>query len=62
MPSAKQVGDKVSEEEYLKGELTSEVRHEYIDGYVYAMTGASINHNRISRNVSTIIGKLKIYC
>jgi len=55
MPLAKQVGDKVSEEEYLKSELTSEVRHEYIDGYVYAMAGASINHNRISRNISNLL-------
>jgi hypothetical protein len=26
----------ISEEEYLKGELTSEIKHEYIDGSVYA--------------------------
>ena len=37
-------------EEYLAGELLSEVRHEYISGRVYAMAGASENHNSIAGN------------
>ncbi len=37
----------ISPEEYLAGELVSDVKHEYIDGEVYAMTGSSINHGRI---------------
>jgi Uma2 family endonuclease len=41
----------ITEEEYLKGELTSEIKHEYIDGHVYAMSGASKNHDRIAGNV-----------
>lgn len=41
----------VSEEDYLAGELTSEIKHEYIDGHVYAMDGASRNHGRIAGNV-----------
>ena len=41
----------MTEEEYLKGELTREIKHEYIDGYVYAMSGASKNHDRIAGNV-----------
>lgn len=41
----------VSEEDYLQGELISDVKHELIDGYVYAMAGASANHERISGNV-----------
>ena len=41
----------VSEADYLKNELTSEIRHEYIDGNIYAMAGASDNHNKISSNV-----------
>jgi Uma2 family endonuclease len=28
-------------------EKHSEIRHEYYDGEVFAMTGTSINHNRI---------------
>lgn len=43
--------ESVSEAEYLKNELTSEIKHEYIDGIVYAMAGASDNHNRISGNI-----------
>ncbi len=40
----------ISTEDYLNGELQSEIKHEYMDGQVYAMAGASVNHNRISRN------------
>ena len=43
--------DFISEQEYLDGELLSETKHEYIDGEVYAMTGTSVNHNRIVSNV-----------
>jgi Uma2 family endonuclease len=38
-------------EEYLDGEQRSEVRHEYLGGVVYAMAGASIDHNIISGNI-----------
>ena len=34
-------------EDYLAGEAASEIRHEYIDGQVYAMTGASRTHGLI---------------
>jgi Uma2 family endonuclease len=51
MPLEKDTEAKISEEEYLEGELTSEIRHEYIDGYIYAMAGGSRNHGLISRNV-----------
>lgn len=43
--------DAISEEEYLQGELLSAVKHELIDGYIYAMAGASANHERIAGNV-----------
>jgi Uma2 family endonuclease len=46
----------ITEEEYLQGELYSEVKHELIDGEVYAMSGASKNHQRISVNISRILG------
>ncbi len=41
----------ISPEEYIEGELHSEVRHEYIFGDVRAMAGASERHNVISGNV-----------
>lgn len=39
-------------EEYIEGEKESHVKHEYIDGQVYAMAGASDKHNRISLNIA----------
>lgn len=38
-------------EDYLKQELTSEVKHEFIDGHIYAMAGSSENHDRISGTI-----------
>ena len=43
----------VSVQEYLEGEKDSPIRHEYVDGYVYAMAGLSDRHNRISLNVAS---------
>lgn len=37
----------ITVEEYLDGEQRSEIRHEYIDGLVYAMGGASDRHGLI---------------
>lgn len=36
--------------EYLKGELVSTIKHEYVDGFVYAMAGARNLHNSIVGN------------
>src|SRR5438876_7868674 len=41
----------LSVEDYLEGERFSEIRHEYVGGYVYAMAGASDDHNRIAGNI-----------
>jgi Uma2 family endonuclease len=38
----------MSVDEYLAEERLSEVRHEYVAGHVYAMAGASKNHERVS--------------
>jgi Uma2 family endonuclease len=43
--------DLISPDEYLDGERSAEVRHEYVDGRVYAMAGASDDHNRIAGNI-----------
>jgi Uma2 family endonuclease len=40
-------------EEYLELEATAEYKSEYIDGQIIPMAGASINHNRISLNLSS---------
>jgi Uma2 family endonuclease len=42
---------KLSESEYLQGELSAKDKHELIDGDAYAMAGGSADHNRISGNI-----------
>ncbi len=41
----------ISEKDYLQGEHSAEFKHEYIDGQVYAMVGASANHNHLAGNM-----------
>lgn len=41
----------LSVEDYLKYEKDSPVKHEYVDGQIYAMAGASKQHVRIAGNV-----------
>ncbi len=45
----------MSPEDYLAWEPTQELRYEYIDGEVFAMTGGSKPHNRISLNLATAL-------
>ena len=42
-------------DEYLDGESGSERKHEYIDGVVYAMVGASNSHNLVATNVTGLL-------
>jgi len=42
-------------DEYLDGEIRSERKHEFIDGVVYAMVGASNSHNTIATNVTGLL-------
>jgi hypothetical protein len=41
----------ISVEAYLVGELNADTNHEYMNGDVYAMAGASKNHQNITDNV-----------
>lgn len=41
-----------SPEEYLKTEVNSEERHEYINEQIVTMTGGTPNHNQIALNLS----------
>ncbi|HQV23318.1 MAG: Uma2 family endonuclease [Moraxellaceae bacterium] len=43
----------ISEAEYLAGEKISPIKHEYIEGYVYAMAGAHANHNTLTLNIGS---------
>ncbi|WP_028487669.1 Uma2 family endonuclease [Thiothrix lacustris] len=47
--------DYLSVADYLAGEEISEIKHEYVEGQVYAMAGAKINHNKIVRNMSSLL-------
>lgn len=46
----------ISAAEYLLGERAAEQKHEYYDGQVLAMGGASLRHNDITLNLMTNIG------
>jgi len=52
MSSTAQSIGAISEQEYLEGEKLSEIKHEYIDGFVYAMAGASRRHSAIAVNIA----------
>lgn len=45
----------ISPEDYLKGEETSPIKHEYRQGEVYAMAGASNTHVVISLNTASML-------
>lgn len=50
----------ISQEEYLEMERAALDKHEYYQGEVFAMSGASLRHNRISVNTLTdLANKLK---
>jgi Uma2 family endonuclease len=42
-------------EEYLQLEETSPIKHEYIDGYIYAMAGALDPHVTIALNLAVLL-------
>ena len=46
---------RLSVEEYLAAERSAEVRHEYVDGELFAMTGASRAHDAIALNVAAAL-------
>jgi Uma2 family endonuclease len=46
---------KMTIEEYLPWELNQDIRYEYINGEVFAMTGGTIPHNDITLNLYTFL-------
>ena len=52
---AEQIDSTIDVEEYLSGERISKIKHEYVEGQVYAMAGAKLNHNRLVRNMSALL-------
>ena len=47
--------DYISPDEYLEMEEKSEIKHEYINGYVYAMAGANDPHVTIALNMAFVV-------
>ena len=45
----------ITVEEYLAQEAVGNVKHEYVDGYVYAMSGGTLAHDVVGNNVRAII-------
>ncbi len=45
----------LSPEDYLASEMTSQVKHEYIDGEIFAMSGASDDYSDIVFNLSNVL-------
>ena len=46
---------KISVEDYLAGELISDIKYEYINGEVFAMAGARRAHNIISMTLANLL-------
>ena len=42
--------------DYLAMDEASELRHEYVGGQIYAMTGGTMRHNRIALNIARQLG------
>lgn len=63
MPNAIKYDDFISVEDYLAGECESDIRHEYVDGQIFAMGGASELHNTVAAELfAAIHGKLPDTC
>ncbi|HTK10103.1 MAG TPA: Uma2 family endonuclease [Ktedonobacteraceae bacterium] len=48
---------KISVEEYLKLDQTSEIRYEYIDGYAYALAGGTAAHSLLAVNMIHLLNE-----
>ncbi len=46
----------ISPKEYLDMERASDEKHEYFDGHVYNMSGASLKHGKVAMNLAVEIG------
>ena len=46
----------ISEAEYIEGEKTSLIKHEWFDGEVFAMAGGTREHSTITVNLAGVLG------
>lgn len=45
----------ISVQDYLEGEMLARRKHEFVAGTIYAMAGATTNHNRIATNATGML-------
>jgi Uma2 family endonuclease len=55
MIAARESYPRFTPEEYFEWEERQEIRHEYFDGEVYAMTGGTLNHSEIAINFVSLL-------
>ena len=55
MIATPELPQKMTVDEYLEWEARQEMRHEYVNGEIFAMTGGSIAHNDIALNLYRIL-------
>ena len=55
MIAARESFPRFTPEEYFEWEELQEIRHEYFDGEVYAMTGGTLNHSEIAVNFGSLL-------
>jgi Uma2 family endonuclease len=51
-----------SYEEYLEAEQKSAIKHEWLDGMIYAMAGGTLEHSRLASNMSTALKTAHARC
>jgi len=56
MMSSAERSDSYSVEEYLEREIQSRTKSEYVDGWIRAMSGSSLRHNRVAGNCFLSLG------
>lgn len=54
MPRVLANPNRMTFEEYLEFEKRAETKHEFVDGFIFAMAGANNKHNLISGNIFTL--------
>lgn len=56
------VSSYVSYEDFLDAERTSDVKHEWLDGVIYAMAGGSLEHSRLASNINSALKAALGHC
>ena len=54
--AVRKLDQRISEAEYFAFEKKTDIRHEFVDGYVYAMVGGSFNHGTLTGTIARKIG------